>query len=121
MERNMTSGESMIEDGHAYTKEHAEEDLARVYQVYRDTLRGLVDSCCRNFLLLNKEELALAMENVGEALYNEAEHALSILPRATYIPHDHKELINAEHDRLIEWLRLKPVDFSDVIYKAMKP
>jgi hypothetical protein len=121
VETNLTRNEVLIEDGLTYTQDAAHADLDRIHNVYRDTLNAMVKSCIANKLLLSQHEIEVAMEGVAEALANEADRALELLPNETYTPEDAKKLVAKAHVAMVDALRVKRLDYEACFAELFRP
>ncbi|QEH36539.1 hypothetical protein OJF2_51230 [Aquisphaera giovannonii] len=102
-------------------QERATERLDQIHAVYRDVLSAFVGSCIKNRVMVSRIDIEVAMEGVGEALVNEADNALTVLPAASYTPPDAKKLIERAHDAIVDALRLKPIDYMSVFKDIFRP
>ena len=121
MEPNLTRNEALIEDGLTYTQADAHADLAKIHNVYRDTLAALVKSCITNHVLLSQHEISVAMEGIGEALANEADRPLEHLPNESHIPDDAKRLVAKAHIAIVDGLRVHPLDWAGAFETMFRP
>lgn len=102
-------------------QERATERLNQIHAVYREVLSAFVGSCVKNRVMVNRHDIEVAMEGVGEALANEADNALTVLPAASYTPPDAKKLIERAHDAIVDALRVKPIDWTGVFNELFRP
>jgi hypothetical protein len=94
-------------------------ELDDIHGVYNDVLAALVASCKKRRVLLSLNDIQVAMEGVGEALADEADHALETLRDAgysdfSYIPEDSAKHIADAHENLVDDFRLKPSKPFDI-------
>lgn len=121
MDHEMSKAEFLMEDGHDYSEERANEDLERVHAVYEDVLSALAASCIKHGVLLNKDEIKIAMDGVCEALSNEACNAMDIIPSASCSPYNSKQLIDKAHTRIIDSIRPPQIDALKVVMDMLRP
>lgn len=92
----------------------AVQKLESIHAVYSDALKAIVESCKKRAVLISRHDLEVAMEGVGEALADDADHALEQLRECgyndfSYTPHNAEELITSAHEDLLDSFRPKPV------------
>ena len=121
MEANLTRNETLVDDGHTYTQADAMEGLAKIHNVYRETLDALTKSCIKNQVLLSKHKIEVAMEGLGEALAGEADRPLEFLPNESYVPSDAEKLAAKAHTAIVDGLRVNPIDWAGAFETMFRP
>lgn len=100
-------------------------DIERYHDIYRETLKSFIASCKEKAVYLGKAEIEVAMEGIGEALADTAEHSIQQLDEfniaASYTPDDEKQLIEAAYNELLEACKPKPIKWDEVanMFKAL--